>query len=149
MEVEEGYEFYSNLQGIRRMRRNLDNTDSCEAAVEEVQKQIEEAQNALATLLQKRSIGLITPEEYEAQSKKLKNDIDMLNFRKEATLTEQSTMQLAEYRTAAVVDLLTNGTMLQEFDKVIFKSLVKRITVLNRQEIEIEFECGIKVKETL
>lgn len=132
-----------------RLAAETEITDSCEAAVEEVQKQIEEAKNALATLLQKRSIGLITPEEYEAQSKKLKNDIDMLNFRKEATLTEQSTMQLAEYRTAAVVDLLTNGTMLQEFDKVIFKSLVKRITVLNRQEIEIEFECGIKVKETL
>ena len=30
-----------------------------------------------------------------------------------------------------------------------FKSLVRKITVLSIKEIEIEFECGITVRETL
>ena len=39
--------------------------------------------------------------------------------------------------------------LLEEFDRVIFKSLVKKITALSNKEIEIEFECGITVRETL
>lgn len=58
-------------------------------------------------------------------------------------------MQLAEYRADAVTDLLRTGKILDEFDKIIFKSLVRRIKVIKDKEIEIEFECGIKVKESL
>ena len=39
--------------------------------------------------------------------------------------------------------------VLEEFDRVMFKSLVRKITVLSNKEIEIEFECGITVRETL
>lgn len=52
-------------------------------------------------------------------------------------------------RVDAVKNLLNNGAILEEFDKVIFKSFVKRMQVTVNGEIEIEFERGIKITETL
>lgn len=74
-------------------------------------------------------------------------DIDELNLKKEEMMTEQNSMQLAKYRADAVVALLQTGKILDEFDKTIFKSLVRNIKVIGHKEIEIEFECGIKIKE--
>lgn len=54
---------------------------------------------------------------------------------------------MAEYRIDAVKRLLQDGAMLEEFDKSMFKSLVKKMKVINERELEIEFECGIKVRE--
>ena len=58
-------------------------------------------------------------------------------------------MQLAEYRADAVCDLLQTGKILDEFDKTIFKSLVRQIKVVGDKKVEFEFECGIKVTESL
>lgn len=55
-------------------------------------------------------------------------------------------MQLAEYRVDAT-KLFATGKILDEFDKTIFKSLVRRIKVIGDKEIE--YECGIKVTESL
>lgn len=64
-------------------------------------------------------------------------------------LSEQGKVQLASYRIEEVTKLLQTGKILEEFDRVMFKSLVRKITVLSNKEIEIEFECGITVRETL
>lgn len=45
--------------------------------------------------------------------------------------------------------LFEEGNILDEFDKTIFKCMVRRIKVMDEKEIEIEFECGIKVKEQM
>ena len=58
-------------------------------------------------------------------------------------------MQLLEYRLVEVEDLLSNGRILEEFDKNVFKGLVQRIIVLSQKEIQIDFKCGITLKETL
>ena len=58
-------------------------------------------------------------------------------------------MQLLEYRVAEVENLLSNGCILEEFDKNVFKGLVQRIIVLSQKEIQIDFKCGITLKETL
>ena len=58
-------------------------------------------------------------------------------------------MQLLEYRTAEVEDLLGDGRILEKFDKNVFKGLVQRIIVLSQKEIQIDFKCGISVKERL
>ena len=58
-------------------------------------------------------------------------------------------MQLLEYRIAEVEDLVSNGYILEEFDKSVFKGLVQRIIVLSQKEIKIDFKCGITLKETL
>ena len=79
----------------------------------------------------------------------LKFKIDELNLKKEVMLNEQGRMQLAEYRADAVTDLLQTGKILDEFDKTIFKTRVRRIKVVGEKEVEIEFECGIKVTENL
>lgn len=76
-------------------------------------------------------------------------EIDELNLKRQEMLTEQSKMQLAEYRAYAVIELLNTGKILEEFDKTIFKSLVRKITVVGEKEIEIEFECGIKIRESI
>lgn len=62
-------------------------------------------------------------------------------------MSEQSRMQLAEYRVDAVTKLFETGKKLDEFDKNIFKSLVWRIKVIGDKEIE--YECEIKVTESL
>ncbi len=54
-----------------------------------------------------------------------------------------------KYRIEEVTKLLQTGKILEEFDRVMFKSLVRKITVLSNKEIEIEFEYGIPVRETL
>ena len=46
-------------------------------------------------------------------------------------------MQLLEYRIAEVEDLLSNGCILEEFDKNVFKGLVQRIIVLSQKETSI------------
>lgn len=56
-------------------------------------------------------------------------------------------MQLAEYKVDTVTKLFATGKILYESNKTIFKSLVRRIKVIKDKEIEIEFECGNKVKE--
>ena len=58
-------------------------------------------------------------------------------------------MQLLEYRIAEVEDRLSKGSILGEFDKNVFKGLVQRIIVISQKEIQIDFKCGITLKETL
>ena len=83
------------------------------------------------------------------QSQQVGIKIDQLLMRKEEILSEQGKVQLASYRIEEVTKLLQTGKILEEFDRVMFKSLVRKITVLSNKEIEIEFECGITVRETL
>ena len=122
-------------------------TDSCAMAISEVDKDIEKLQDEMMELLTKRNSGELTDKEYEQQSQQVEMKIDQLLMRKEEILSEQGKVQLASYRIEEVTKLLQSGTILEEFDRVIFKSLVKKITALSNKEIEIEFECGITVRE--
>ena len=106
------------------------------------------AQEQIVQVLRQYQHGNMESVEYERATKELKMEIDALNLRKAEILDEQSKVQLAEYRIDAVKGLLQNGKILEEFDKTIFKSLVKKMKVINESEIEIEFECGIKLIET-
>lgn len=124
-------------------------SDSCESEVAEVDAEIQITQNRIVDLLMDKNSGRITEKEYERQTQLLKFHIDELNLKKEVMLNEQGKMQLAEYRADAVTDLLRTGKILDEFDKSIFKSLVRKIKVVGEKKVEIEFECGIKVTETL
>ena len=91
----------------------------------------------------------ITAEEYKTLVDGYKRKIDVLNLDKEEIIFENGKMQLLEYRIAEVEDLLGNGRILEEFDKNVFKGLVQRIIVLSQKEIQIDFKCGISVKERL
>ena len=91
----------------------------------------------------------ITAEEYKTLVDGYKRKIDVLNLDKEEIIFENSKMQLLEYRIAEVEDLLGNGRILEGFDKSMFKGLVQRIIVLSQKEIQIDFKCGISVKESL
>lgn len=124
-------------------------TDSCDETIGTLTGEIDKCQEEIANLLSKKVRGEITEQEYNATVNKLKLKIDELTFKRESISLEQGRVQMAEYRLDAVVDLLTNGKILQEFDKFIFRNLVKQIRVISKHEIEIEFECGIKVKENL
>ena len=115
----------------------------------EVNAEIEKLQEQMMELLMKRNNGEITDKEYEQQSQQVGMKIDQLLMRKEEILSEQGKVQLASYRIEEVTKLLQTGKILEEFDRVMFKSLVRKITVLSNKEIEIEFECGITVRETL
>lgn len=101
----------------------------------------------IVSLLKDKQDGKLTPNEYDTASRKLMFEIDELNLKKEEMMTEQISIQLAKYRADAVTALLKTGKILDEFDKTIFKSLVRNIKVIADKEIEIEFECGIKVRE--
>lgn len=124
-------------------------TDSCATAMNEVNVEIEKLQEQMMELLMKRNNGEVTDKEYEQQSQQVGIKIDQLLMRKEEILSEQGKVQLASYRIEEVTKLLQTGKILEEFDRVMFKSLVRKITVLSNKEIEIEFECGITVRETL
>ena len=124
-------------------------SDSCESEVAQIDKEIRNTQNKIVDLLMDKNGGLITDKQYERQVQLLKFQIDELNLKKEIMLNEQGKVQLAEYRADAVTELLKTGKILDEFDKTIFKSLVRKIKVVADKEIEIEFECGIKVTEKL
>lgn len=124
-------------------------TDSCATAINEVSAEIEKLQEQMMELLTIRNNGEITDKEYEHQSQQVGMKIDQLLMRKEEILSEQGKVQLASYRIEEVTKLLQTGKILEEFDRVMFKSLVRKITVLSNKEIEIEFECGITVRETL
>lgn len=124
-------------------------SDSCESEVAEVDTEIQNTQNRIVDLLMEKNNGRLTEKEYERQTQLLKFQIDELNLKKEVMLNEQGRMQLAEYRADAVTELLQTGKILDEFDKTIFKTLVRRIKVVGEKKVEIEFECGIKVTESL
>lgn len=124
-------------------------SDSCESDVAQIDEEIRIEQNRIVDLLMDKNGGLITDKQYERQVQLLKFKIDELNLKKEVILNEQGKVQLAEYRADAVTELLKTGKILDEFDKTIFKSLVRKIKVVAEKEIEIEFECGIKVTEKL
>lgn len=124
-------------------------TDSCAMAINEVDKDIEKLQEEMMELLTKRNCGELSDKEYEQRSQHVGMQIDQLPMRKEEILSEQGKVQLASYRIEEATKLLQTGKILEEFDRVMFKSLVKKIMVLSNKEIEIEFECGIKIRETL
>ena len=65
-------------------------------------------------------------------------------MRKEEILSK---VQLASYRIEEVAKLPQTGKILEEFDREMFKSLVRKIIVLFNKEIE--FECGITGRESL
>ncbi len=123
-------------------------TDDCDNDTKDIDESIQMAQEQIVQVLRQYQHGNMESVEYERATKELKMEIDALNLRKAEILDEQSKVQLAEYRIDAVKGLLQNGKILEEFDKTIFKSLVKKMKVINESEIEIEFECGIKVIET-
>lgn len=141
----------SNEKGLEQVQATImvEITDSCDETIGTLTGEIDECQEKVAELLSKKLRGEITEQEYNAMVNKLKLKIDELTFKRESISLEQGRVQIAEYRLDAVVDLLTNGKILQEFDKFIFRSLVKQIRVISKHEIEIEFECGIKVKENI
>lgn len=122
-------------------------SDSCTEQITSLNRRIETAQKDMVNRLKEKKDGRITPTEYDRESRRLMFEIDELNLQREELLSEQSRMQLAEYRVDAVTKLFATGKILDEFDKTIFKSLLRRIKVIKDKEIEIEFECGIKVKE--
>lgn len=124
-------------------------SDSCTEQITSLNRRIETAQEDMVNRLKEKKDGRITPTEYDRESRGLMLKIDELNLQREALLSEQSRMQLAEYRVDAVTKLFATGKILDEFDKTIFKSLLRRIKVIKDKEIEIEFECGIKVKERM
>lgn len=124
-------------------------SDDCESEMTDIDKMIEIAQNGIMEKLKEMQDGIITAEEYERTTQMLMREIDGLTLQRAELLTEQSKVQLAEYRVDAVRNVLNNGKILEEFDKAIFKSLVKRMKVIGNGEIEIEFECGVKITETL
>lgn len=122
-------------------------TDDCGRDTQEIDGSIQIAQDKIVQALKQYQLGQMEIEEYERTTKELKMKIDTLNLKRAEILDEQSKVQLAEYRIDAVKRLLQDGAMLKEFDKTMFKSLVKRMKVIHENELEIEFECGIKVKE--
>ena len=91
----------------------------------------------------------ITAEEYKTLIDGYKRKIDVLNLDKEEILFENGKMQLLEYRIAEIEELLGTGKMLNEFDKNIFKGMVQKIIVLSQKEIQIDFKCGLSIKENL
>lgn len=122
-------------------------TDDCGRDAKEIDESIQKAQDQIMQALRQCQLGQIGSEEYERTTKELKMEIDALNLKKAEIFDEQTKVQLAEYRIDAVKRLMQDGTMLEEFDKSMFKSLVKRMKVIHENELEIEFECGIKVRE--
>lgn len=124
-------------------------SDSCAAQIADVDRKIQKNQDKIVNLLKDKQEGILTQQKYETESRKYMYEIDKLALKKEELLAEQGRVQLAEYRLDAINGLLQSGKILDEFDKTIFKSLVRRIKVVKDKEIEIEFECGIKVRETV
>lgn len=122
-------------------------SDSCAEQITSLNRRIEAAQEDMVNRLKEKQDGRITPTEYDREGRGLMLKIDELNLQREALLSEQSRMQLAEYRVDAVTKLFATGKILDEFDKTIFKSLVRQIKVIGDKEIE--FECGIKLKERM
>ncbi|MDE7328302.1 MAG: zinc ribbon domain-containing protein [Clostridia bacterium] len=122
-------------------------TDDCGRDTKEIDGSIQKDQDQIVQALRQYQLGQMGIEEYERSTNELKRQIDTLNLKRAEILNEQSKVQLAEYRIDAVKRLMQDGTMLEEFDKTVFKSLVKKMKVINERELEIEFECGIKVRE--
>lgn len=122
-------------------------TDACTEQIAEIDERIQKEQELLVNLLKEKQEGRITQSEYDSRIRKPMFEIDELNLNRAQILTEQGKARLAEYRTEAVAELLKEGRILDEFDKTIFKNLVRRIKVVAEKEIEIEFECGIKVNQ--
>lgn len=124
-------------------------SDSCATEIVDIDTAIETLQDEMMELLTKKSRGELTEKEYEQASQGIGIKIDQQLMKKEELLAEQGKVQLASYRIEEIGKLLQTGQILNEFDRVIFKSLVKKMKVISNKEIEIEFECGIKVKESL
>lgn len=112
-------------------------------------KEIDETQKQIVELLSVKRSEELAAEEYEKQVRKLQYRIDELNLKREEAITEQSKVQLAEYRAEAVKELLETGRILEEFDADLLKSLVKQIKVVSEKEAEFQFECGIKVRKSV
>ncbi len=124
-------------------------SDTCGDAMVEIEEDIARLQGEIMKALREKGQGKITEKEYLTISGKIGSEIDKLLMRKEEILSEQGRVQLATYRVEEVKQLLSTGKILEEFDRVIFKSLVRMIKIISNKEIEIEFECGITVRETL
>lgn len=124
-------------------------SDDCASEISDIDSMIEIAQSKIMEKLKEMQDDIINSDEYEKTTQNIMREIDGLTLQRAELLTEQSKVQLAEYRVEAVKSLLSNGAILEEFDKAIFKSLVRRMKIIGNGEIEIEFECGIKVTEKL
>ena len=114
-----------------------------------IDTEINELQNDITIALERMQKAEITADEYKTLVDGYKRKIDVLNLDKEEIIYENGKMQLLEYRIAEVEELLGTGRVLEEFDKSMFKGLVQRIIVLSQKEIQIDFKCGISVKESL
>lgn len=123
--------------------------DDMNVPIVRIDKEIAELQGKITDALEQMQTGKITAEEYNPLVDGHKRKIDVLNLDKEEILYENGKMWLLEYRIAEVEELLGTGQVLETFDKTLLKSLVQGIVVLSQSEIQIDFKCGISVKENL
>lgn len=121
--------------------------DSSGERIAQIDAKIANNQNAIMNKLTKKQNGVIFKEEYDKAAKKLMDEIDSMNLERIELLDEKGRTQLATYRKDEICKLIDTGELLKEFDETIFKSLIKDIKAVGYKEIEINFECGITIRE--
>lgn len=123
-------------------------SDSCEEDITKLEEAIAQTQEDIVYLLMKKNDGSIDEHEYERQMQKLKNQADKLYLKKDMILDEQNKVQLVKHRTDAITNLINTGKILDEFDKILFKNLVRSIKVIDKNYWRLNLR-GVKIKENI
>lgn len=142
---------FDNKQEILDQLKNAvvaEMSNSCDTQTAEIDSRIAELQIRMSDAITRYEDRQIKGDEFSKLRKEITTEIDQLQIKKQELLTEQSRMQLVEYRVEAISQLLSDGEMIDHFDKYIFKSLVDKM-VVRGDKVDIEFQCGITITEDI
>ena len=116
--------------------------------IEEIRSALMQARKAVLDLFKAKRDGDVSMEEYEAKYAEYSQQIAELEEREKNVHAHNLQCQLAQKRLQEAYELIDDAKA-NCTDKDVMRKLLDAIKVLDKHELEFQFNCGIDIRETV
>ena len=116
--------------------------------VEEIRSALMQARKAVLDLFKAKRDGDVSMEEYEAKYAEYSQQIAELEEREKNVHAHNLQCQLAQKRLQEAYELIDDAKA-NCTDKDVMRKLLDAIKVIDKHELEFQFNCGIDIRETV
>ena len=116
--------------------------------IEEIRSALMQARKAVLDLFKAKRDGEVSMEEYEAKYAEYSQQIAELEEREKNVHAHNLQCQLAQKRLQEAYELIDDAKA-NCTDKDVMRKLLDAIKVIDKHELEFQFNCGIDIRETV
>ena len=115
-------------------------------ALDQIEQSIIGMQEAVLELHKRKHDGILTEERYRVEVNKYAEQMQALEARRDELQSADTRYAQMRAWLAAFKDHIETGDIMNDHDGSIMRSIVERI-IVNDEDIEIEFKCGVSMKQ--